>query len=202
MAESSGSWPEQLHLRGVTESIIATRGPNDSWNLAALGLRAPSVDETGAGRVTARTWGDTRTARGFSDRSEGIAQFVQDPRVFVDAALSVCERDSPIHPRAYAWVELRAELLAEGSEDGTRWVDWGLEPTESTVRDSPLPVVNRGHAAVIEATVAVSRLGVEGYDREELLGRLQWLRSVVERAGGSQEREAYDRLEEYASARW
>ena len=50
-ADAAG-WP--LELRGVTEAVVTTRGPNDRWNLAALGLFAGDP-------VTARTWGRTRT---------------------------------------------------------------------------------------------------------------------------------------------
>jgi len=50
-------WP--VDLAGVTESVVTTLGPNDQWNLAALGLHAPDGD----GPVTATTWGRTRTWR-------------------------------------------------------------------------------------------------------------------------------------------
>ena len=65
-----------------------------------------------------------------------------------------------------------------------------------------MPTFNRGYAAVVEATVAVSRLDVPGYDREALLARLRWLETVVERAGGRREREAYERIRERSAAEW
>ena len=58
MNETDADWP--VDLRGVTESIVATLGPNDRWNMAALGLHAP--DDSGE-PVTATTWGNTRTRR-------------------------------------------------------------------------------------------------------------------------------------------
>ncbi|MFC6737614.1 DUF447 domain-containing protein, partial [Halolamina salina] len=36
--DAPDGWP--VPLRGVTESVIATMGPNGLWNLAALGLHA------------------------------------------------------------------------------------------------------------------------------------------------------------------
>jgi hypothetical protein len=200
--ENATGWPDDVRLRGVTESVVTTQGPNGLWNLAALGLRAPGVDEVGGDRVTARTWGRTRTWRNFRERGGGVVQFVVDPRTFVDAALSVTEREDAVLPAATAWVRVEAEALREGEEGGTEWVDWALTPVEHEVYDTEVPTFNRGYAAVVEATVAVSRLDVPGYDRGALLDRLRWLESVVERAGGRREREAYARVREYADANW
>jgi hypothetical protein len=195
-------WPDAVVLRGVTESVVTTLGPNGRWNLAALGLRAPDVDEVGGERVTARTWGRTRTWRNFNERGEGVVQFVTDPRTFVDAALSIRETDDPVVSEAAAWVRVDVTELETGEEDGTAWVDWALTPTEATVRERTVPTFNRGYGAAVEATVAVSRLDVPGYDRPALLDRLRWLEAVVERAGGPAEREAYARVREYADADW
>lgn len=202
MRENVEGWPDDVRLRGVTESIVTTLGPNGLWNLAALGLRAPQMDATGGDRVTARTWGRTRTWRNFEERGDGVVQFVADPRIFVDAALSVTEREDPVLPAATAWVRVDVERVGEGEEGDTQWVDWALTPVESTVYDTEVPTFNRGYAAVVEATVAVSRLDVPGYDRGELLDRLRWLASVVDRAGGPREREAYERIREYTEAEW
>ncbi|MFC7227373.1 DUF447 family protein [Salinirubellus salinus] len=195
-------WPDAVRLRGVTESVVTTLGPNERWNLAALGLRAPALDEVGGDRVTARTWGRTRTWRNFDERGEGVVQFVADPRTFVDAALSVREQDDPVIDEAAAWVRVDVTEHRSGEEGDTQWVDWALAPTESVVRERTVPTFNRGYGAVVEATVAVSRLDVPGYDRTALLERLRWLESVVARAGGPAEREAYARVREYADAEW
>lgn len=200
-------WPAELDLRGVTESVVTTPGPNDRWNLAALGLHAPG-DGTPGGPgtdhdgVTARTWGHTRTWRNFTERGEGYVQFTRDPRTFVDAALSVRESDDPVLEAADAWVRVEVRSLREGESGGTAWVDWALSPVESRVLCESVQTTNRGYGAVIEATVAASRLGVDSYDRGALLDRLRFFESVVERAGGPAEREAFERVHEYTDAEW
>jgi hypothetical protein len=182
-------WP--VPLRGVTESVIATKGPNDLWNVAALGLHAGDP-------VTARTYGNTRTRRNFERRGGGVVQFVADPRAFVDAALSIREETEPVLPSADAWVEVEAEQVSAREEDGTTIREWELTPGESeVVREGPT-TINRGFGAVVEATVAASRLGVAGFDDAELRDRLDFLADVVERSGGAREREAIDRVAEYA----
>jgi hypothetical protein len=109
-------WPDALDLRGVTESVVTTLGPNGRWNLAALGLHAPEADGAGgaAGPVTARTWGRTRTWRNFTERGEGYVQFTRDPLTFVDAALSIREADDPVLDDADAWVRVEVERIEEG----------------------------------------------------------------------------------------
>jgi hypothetical protein len=184
-------WP--VDLRGVTETVVTTLGPNGRWNAAALGVHAPGEDGEHA---TARTWGRTRTRGNFARQGEGYVQFVDDPLVFVEAALTVSEHDEPVLEAAAAWTRVEVRRRAEGSEGGTGWVEWTLRPVETVVREGRVPTFSRGRAAVVEATVWASRLGVEGYDDEALRDRLDFLGDVVETAGGERDREAFDRLRE------
>ena len=181
-------WP--VELEGVTESVVTTLGPDDRWNVAALGLFAGDP-------VTARTWGRTRTWRNFRERGGGYVQFTRDPVDFVDAACSIRETDDPVLESADAWVEVEAESTAEGTDGGTRWVDWRLEPMESAVERRVVPTTNRGYYAVVETTVAASRLDVPGYDTAELRDRIAYFAEVVETCGGEREREALRRLREH-----
>lgn len=174
-------WP--VSLRGVTESVVATLGPNEKWNFAALGLRAGDP-------VTARTWGHTRTRRNFHEGGEGVVQFLCNPVVFVESALSVLERGSPVHPAAAAWTRVAVECVEKGESSGTRREDWELTPIETGVESRTVPTTNRGYGAVIEATVAASRLSVDAYDTDELRERLDYFAEVVETCGGEREREA------------
>lgn len=179
------SWP--VELRGVTETVVATLGPNELYNQAALGIHDGAP-------VTARTWGRTRTWRNFQERGWSYVQFTADPVAFVEAALGVYETDEPILTAAAAWVRVDVEPVERGQSDGTQWVEWQLSPTAAAVREKHVPTTNRGYGAVIEATVAASRLDVDAYDTAALLDRLEFLESVVERAGGDAERQAFERL--------
>jgi hypothetical protein len=181
------NWP--VAIDAVTESVVTTLGPNGRWNVAALGLFPGEP-------VTARTWGRTRTWRNFREAGEGYVQFTRDPLDFVEAACSTREAADPVLASADAWVRVRVEAIEEGSEEGTPWVEWALEPVEAQVVRETVPTTTRGHAAVVEATVAASRLDVPGYDRDELVSRLEYFADVVERTGGPREREAFARLRE------
>ena len=205
MSGSEDDWP--VDLRGVTESVVTTRGPNGRWNAAALGLRAPEFDggdgdteATAAANadapVTAVTYGNTRTRRNFRREGGGVVQFVADPRAFVDAALSVWETDDPVLPAADAWVDVDAAFRGAEERGGTRLERWALSPVETGVRREYVPTINRGFCAVIDATVAASRLDVAGYETDELLDRLVHLAETVERCGGQRERAAFARVDE------
>jgi len=181
----SADWP--VDLRGVTESVVTTRGPEGAYNVAALGLHAGDP-------VTARTWGRTRTRMNFEREGEGYVQFTRDPVDFVEAALTVRAVDDPVLDTADAWARVLVERREKGIQGGTEWIEWTLTPAETAVERRTVPTINRGHAAVIEATVAASRLDVEAYDDERLRGRLSYFADVIERCGGEREQTALERL--------
>lgn len=190
-----GTWP--VGLRGVTESVVTTLGPNDLWNVAALGLHAPESGlEAGSdGAVEAVTWGNTRTRRNFHRRGGGVVQFVTDPRTFVDAALAIREESEPVLESADAWARVTADRIDEGVDGDTRWERWRLVPGTGAVRRRRPFTINRAFYAVVDATVAASRLDVPGYDTEELLDRLAYFADTVDACGGAAEREAFARID-------
>jgi len=185
--ESVDGWP--VIVRGVTESIVATLGPNERYNHAALGLHAGDP-------VTATTWGPTRTRRNFERQGEGYVQFSADPVDFVAAALSIHETDEPILERSAAWCHVRAERIDRTERGGTVRRTWRLDPTDAAVRGRTVPTTNRGYGAVIEATVAASRLDVDAYDTARLRDRLDYFHDVVDTCGGPAERRAMELLVE------
>ncbi|WP_293027489.1 DUF447 domain-containing protein [Natronococcus sp.] len=188
-------WP--VSLEGVTESVVTTLGPNERWNAAPLGLFAGDGGENDD-PVTARTWGNTRTRRNFHRQGEGYVQFTVDPVTFADAALSINEFDEPVLESANAWTRVAVERVESGTEGETEWEEWTLRPLEAEIVAETVPTIDRGFGAVIEATVAASRLGVPAYDQEALGDRLEYCASVVDRAGSPREREALERVREHA----
>ena len=185
------AWP--VAHRGVTETVVTTLGPNDRWNAAALGVGG-EIEAGEPASATARTWGRTRTRRNFEHRGEGYVQFVDDPRLFVEAALGIEEREEPVLAEAAAWVRVEVSRRADGESKGTEWVDWELQPVESAVERRAVPTIDRGFGAVVEATVWASRLDLEGYDRAELEARLDFLEDVTRTCGGERELAAFERL--------
>jgi hypothetical protein len=185
----TAAWP--VELRGLTESVVTTPAPDGGWALAALGLRPGDP-------VTARTWGATRTRENFEREGRGVVQFTRDPVVFVEAALGAPTVDEPVLDAAAAWVEVTVERTNAGADAGTDWVDWALRPVESAIVRETVATIERGTNAVVEATVAASRLDVSSYDEATLRERLVRHRAIVERCGSARDREAMARLDELA----
>lgn len=186
---TGNAWP--VELSGVTESVVTTREPDGRWNVAALGLVADD-DRL----VTARTWGRTRTRRNFRDRAGHHVQFTRDPVDFVEAACGVREVADPVLDSADAWVRVDVEPTDEGETGGTGWVEWRLTPVESEVVRRVVPTMNRARSAVVEATVAASRLDVPTYDSDVLRERIAYFETVVDSCGGPRDREAWGRFED------
>jgi len=182
---TSPDWP--VDLTGVTESVVTTLGPNGLWNVAALGLHAGDP-------VTATTYGNTRTRRNFHRQGEGYVQFTRDPVLFVDATLAIREEDDPVLDAADAWVEVTVERVDVDESGDTRLETWALTPVDAGVERETVPTIDRGFAAVVEATVAASRLDVEAYDAAELRSRLSYFEEVARTCGGPRVHEAFDRL--------
>jgi hypothetical protein len=193
--DHGAGWP--VALDGVVESVVATLGPNDRWNVAALGLHAPDggVAAGASTPVEAVTWGSTRTRGNLHRRGGGVVQFVADPRAFVDAALTVREESAPVLDSADAWVRVTAEATGTGTDGGTEWERWRLVPVESGVERRRPATISRATLAVVDATVAASRLDVPAYDTDRLLDRLAYYADVVERCGGAADREAFARID-------
>lgn len=185
-------WP--VEWGGITETVVATLGPNDRYNHAALGLHAGTP-------ATAQTWGRTRTRRNFEARGEAFVQFIHDPLAFVEAALGIYETESPLLPAATAWCRVTVEEIDRGSDGDTEWREWQLMPVEGATESHSVPYTSRAYGAIIEATVAASRLDVPEYDKQRLLDRLAHCESVVERCGSDREHDAFERLSSLTSWR-
>ena len=178
-------WP--VAFDGIAETVTLTRDPDGRWNVAALGVHAGDP-------ATARTWGETVTRRNFERTGEGVVAFPDDPVLFVDAALTERKESSPRLDGLAARVEVAVDERDRGTDGGTEWVDWTLVPHDSEVLRRSVPVTNRGFNAIVEMTVAASRLGVPAYDDETLRGRLAYFAEVVETCGGARERAALEKL--------
>jgi len=189
MSSDQTEWP--VELRGITETVITTEGPDGRYNAAALGVHAGDP-------VTARTWGRTRTRQNFEREGHGFVQFLRDPVVFVEAALGIRESADPILDATHCWVEVAVTHLDTADDDGTNVESWALSPVDSAVGRTVIPTINRGLHAVIEATVVVSRLDVPAYDTATLENRLAYFETVAERCGGQREREAFEQIRTHA----
>ncbi|MDZ7730096.1 MAG: DUF447 family protein [Natrialbaceae archaeon] len=160
--------------------------PPGTWNSGGTG---PACWRPGDRRLPGARRGPDRISR---TAGPDTFQSTTDPVVFVDAALAIVERDAPIHERSQAWAHVTAESIEVGPNGD--WEQWALTPVEATVETRTVPTINRGFGAVIEASVAASRLEIPATDRATSSDGSRTVRAVIERTGGPREREALEHI--------
>ncbi|AIY89130.1 DUF447 family protein [Geoglobus acetivorans] len=132
--------------------------------------------------------------REFVDKSGTLyVNVIYDPLVFVISAFEDLGKewfeslDPPVIKGSLSWVKFRAML------DGNFAV---LEFLEGDVLRKEVRAVNRGFNALIEATVHATRYVLTG--SKTLADKIRYYGRIVERCGGSREKEAYRLLVKYA----
>ena len=84
---------------------------------------------------------------------------------------------------------LEAISRGGGRERGTEWEDWDINIREGQIVKEEVPIVNRGHNAIIEATVIASRLRIS-QNREKDLQKIESLLKIAEKCGNVRDCEA------------
>ena len=173
-------WPSEIE--GIVEVIVTTCDASKYWNVALLGLHGGEI-------VTARTWGRTRTRENFSKGRDAYVHFVRDSVLFAEAALCIKEQKGPHIEGSYAWAEVEAISTGMGKEKGVEWEDWNINIRESQIVKKEVPILNRWHNAIIEATVIASRLRIS-QNREKDLQNIESLLKIAEKCGNVRDCEA------------
>lgn len=178
-------------LPGISEIIATTSGPRGP-HAAPVGLR-----RSGA-RVEAILYRPSRTLANAESAGALIANVVEDPLLFVDAAFRTLPRSrfvetphGPVLRDAAAWVKFRAIPMRE--ERGR--VTFALRPVEGRRTNAVPRAPNRGFHAVLEGTVHATRYVI--FRNPQLLKKIRELEPVVVKCGGPRERRAWDRLMEF-----
>jgi uncharacterized protein len=171
----------------VIETVVTTRNPDGSVNCGAMGV------EWRAKRIVIKPYRGTRTLRNLRATGAAVVNLTDDVLLFSQAALG--DPQPPTHPAASvegavlddacSWREVRVEAIddsAQRARVSTVVVDGG------TGRE--FLGLNRARHAVLEASILASRaLMLDAEDIRAELGRLQVL---VDKTGGSREREAME----------
>ncbi len=173
----------------IFETIVSTTDAADGINFAPMGVVLDGE------RVLLRPFRDSRTCANLQEVGEGVVNFTDNVLLFARCAVS---SHVPPHRPAQAvrgfvledvcsWKEFRVETVDLSEERGrflARIVREG--------RERDFLGFNRARHAVIEASIAATRLHLLGL--EKVLDELARLRPLVDKTGGALEREAFDLL--------
>lgn len=176
---------------GINEVIATTR-----WNAAPIGIICRDAPPKMV------LFYGSHTARNIEADGWVVANFIFDPRVYVESAFSDLPRDAFVEAEvegitmhrlagAEAWIGFRAQIAHRGREA----MVIELTPLCEVVDAVALHPVNRGFAGIIEATIHATR-----YRRD----RDPWLRTLIEhharlirKCGGPREHAALELLLSY-----
>lgn len=180
----------------ILEGIVTTINPDGTVNLAPQG---PIVTE-GFSRLTFRPFPTSVTYANLHRTRCGVFHVIDDVLLLARTALDLEFEPPGLQPAVVVpgqvlvdccrWYEFEVERI---DERGERPIFDARVVHAQRVRDSW--GFNRAKHAVIEATIAASRLPLLG--QEAVQGELARLRSAVDKTGGPAEREAFRLVEEF-----
>lgn len=174
----------------ILETIVSTMDAQGRPNFAPMGIRLEGE------RVLLRPFREAQTWKNLQEVPEGVVNFTDNVLLFARCAIDAFV--PPHHPAAEvrgavlddvcAWQEFRV-IERDLAEERGRF--WARVVTEGRGRD--FLGFNRGKHAVIEATIAATRVHLIG--RAPVLEEFTRLRPLVDKTGGPEEQEAFAFLE-------
>ena len=170
---------------------MTTLDPGGAPYLAPMGVRMED------GLHVVAPFRPSRTLDNLLRAGQAVVNYTDDVRVF--AGFHTGRRDWPTVPAGTVHGVRLALALAHAEVEVARWEDDAVRPRVycrqvAHATHGPFRGFNRAQAAVVEASILVSRLRLlpaEKVDRD-----MDYLRIAVEKTGGPREREAWRWLAE------
>jgi hypothetical protein len=179
----------------IIETVVTTLNPDRSVNCGAMGV------EWQAARIVIKPYRGTRTLRNLRATRAAVVNLTDDVLLFSQAALG--DPHPPTRPAASvegavlsdacSWREVRVEAIdqrAQRARVSTVVVDGG------TGRE--FLGLNRARHAVLEASIIASRARM--LDATDVRAELRRLQVLVDKTGGSREREAMEYVKRHVRA--
>ena len=179
----------------ILETVVVSRNADGSPHIAPLGVRL--VDD----EMLLAPFHPSRTLQNLRRERTVTINAITDTRIMAGALTG--RRDWPVDPaKQIAGFRLAAALshteldLHRLDEDEQRPHFYGR--VLGTYSHAPFPGLNRAQAAVLEASILVSRLHM--LDREKVERELEYLRIAIDKTAGAEELEAWGWLMEAVDA--
>ena len=179
----------------IIETVVTTINPDGSVNCGAMGV------EWGEERIVIKPYAGTRTLRNLRATGAAVVNLTDDVLLFSQAALG--DPHPPTRPAASvegvvlddacSWREVRVDAIddsADRARVSTVVVDRGA--------GREFLGLNRARHAVLEASILASR--VHMFDAEDIRAELRRLQVLVDKTGGSREREAMEYVRRHIRA--
>jgi len=179
----------------IIETVVTTLNPDGSVNCGAMGV------EWEAKRIVIKPFRGTRTLRNLRATGAAVVNVTDDMLLFSQAALG--DPHPPTRPAASvagavlddacSWREVRVEAIDESAQRArVSTVVVGAGTGRECLG------LNRARHAVLEASILASR--VRMLDAADIRGELRRLQVLVDKTGGSREREAMEYVRRHVRA--
>ncbi|MCH2181928.1 MAG: DUF447 family protein [Mariniblastus sp.] len=183
----------------ILESIVTTRSRSGETNLAPMGPLFDGNDD----RFELRPFPGSQTLANLIETRQGVLHVTDDVGIYAKAVTGQLD---PLPPMIDATV-IEGQVLA----DTCRWYEFEvtfIQPTSHRTsvhcqvvhsgRMRDFFGFNRAKAMVIEAAILATR--TDFLPLEEILQQFGHFENVIGKTGGTAEREAFERLQNYVNS--
>ncbi|NOQ34228.1 MAG: DUF447 family protein [Methanosarcinales archaeon] len=176
-------------LDGISEVIATTKSDSGIPNAAPIGIIR------NRDRLCVQLFPGSHTRQNAARTGQIVANIIHDLVMYVECTFGdpgpeafeyPGGMDYPVLKRTSAWILFEC-IQSKGNR-------FELTPVRGMIRDKPMLCINRGKNAVIEALVHATRYRLNG--DAQYLDLIRHYDKIVQRCGGSSEKEAIARLKE------
>ena len=196
---------------GISEVIVTTQSVSGVPNAAPIGIITATNNNNSKGKdkdenennYFVKLYKTSKTLSNVQETNKLAANVTDDAVLFVKAAFEPLTESQfslfngfPVLKEANSWILFDCAFSEKSSESG-HFV-FQLTPLAVKINRKEVKAINRGLNAVIEAAIIATRYAIteDGRDRAEREKLMALYARIVEKCGGSREKEALEILHE------
>ncbi|MEA1957720.1 MAG: DUF447 family protein [Euryarchaeota archaeon] len=195
-----------MHLKeagideGISEVIVTTQSVSGVPNAAPIGIITATNEEN---KYFVKLYKGSKTLSNVQETNKLAANVTDDAVLFVKAAFEPLTEFQfslfygfPVLKEANSWILFDCAFSEKKSESGNFLFQ--LTPIATKINRKEVKAINRGLNAVIEAAIIATRNAIteDERDRAEREKLMALYARIVEKCGGSREKEALKILQE------
>nr|QNO50829.1 putative protein MTH_863 [Methanosarcinales archaeon ANME-1 ERB6]QNO53792.1 putative protein MTH_863 [Methanosarcinales archaeon ANME-1 ERB6] len=186
---------------GISEVIVTTKSASGELNAAPIGII--TITNEDENKYFVKLYKTSKTLSNVQETNKLAASVTDDAVLFVQAAFEPLAETQfslfngfPVLKEANSWILFDCTFSEKKSESGN--FVFQLTPIAVKTNQKGVKAINRGLNAVIEAAIIATRNAIteDGRDRAEREKLMALYARIVEKCGGSREKEALKILQE------
>ena len=184
---------------GISEVIVTTKSVSGEPNAAPIGIITATNEEN---KYFVKLYKTSKTLSNVQETNKLAANVTDDAVLFVKAAFEPLTENQfslfygfPVLKEANSWILFDCTFSEKNSESGN--FVFQLMPLAVKTNRKEVKAINRGLNAVIEAAIIATRNAIteDERDRAEREKQMALYARIVEKCGGSREKEALEILQ-------